>query len=66
MAVAAAATAPGGAAMYPTVVGDTGGLEERGSKIVTKKPLIGSTTQNKDETENLYLKKNPNTTEKQS
>lgn len=36
VAVAAAATAPGGAARYPTVVGDTGGLKERGSKIVTR------------------------------
>lgn len=29
VAVAAAATAPGGAAIYPTVVGDTGGLKEK-------------------------------------
>lgn len=29
VAAAAAATAPGGAAIYPTVVGDTGGLEEK-------------------------------------
>lgn len=38
MAVAAAATAPGGAAMYPTVVGDTGGLRERKGEKLLQKP----------------------------
>lgn len=32
MAEAAAATAAGGAAMYPTVVGETGGLKEEGKE----------------------------------
>lgn len=57
VAVAAAATAPGGAAMYPTVVGDTGGLKEREGAKLLQKPVTGSTTKNRqDETENRFEK----------
>lgn len=45
-AVAAAATAPGGAAIYPTVVGDTGGLKERGAKLLSKS-ITGFSTSNR-------------------
>lgn len=66
VAVAAAATAPGGAARYPTVVGDTGGLKEREGAKLLQKTITSSTTQNRQRWNwKFRSENNPNTTEKQ-
>jgi len=62
---AAAATAPGGAAIYPTVVGDTGGLEAKEEQnYYESQYLLLVLRRGKDETEKLNLRISLKTTEK--